>query len=127
MRVVTGNLVGDDHAFAEPGWGAGWAWDDLKYGYGAAVTALQFNENEVTVIVGPGMAPGTPAIIATSPAGSGLFTVNLVATTDGGGESRIDIERQPGTPFLERARANRRRRGARHASRPPWTARRAST
>jgi D-alanyl-D-alanine carboxypeptidase/D-alanyl-D-alanine-endopeptidase (penicillin-binding protein 4) len=101
LRKITGNLIADDDRFAEPGWGAGWAWDDMQYGYSAQVTALQFNENEVEVIVGPGIEPGAPAIIATSPAGSGVFTVNLVTTVEAGSESRIDIDRQPGSPYLD--------------------------
>lgn len=100
VRTVTGNLIADDDRFAEPGWGAGWAWDDMQYGYSAQVTALQFNENEVDVIVGPGIEPGAPAIIATSPADSGVFPVNLVSTVAAGGDSRVDIDRQPGTPYL---------------------------
>ena len=44
-----GNVVGDDNAFAEPGWGVGWAWDNLQYGYGAPVGALQYNENQIEV------------------------------------------------------------------------------
>ena len=101
LRVVAGNLIADDDRFAEPGWGAGWAWDDMQYGYSAQVTALQFNENEVDVIVGPGIQPGTPSIIATSPAGSGALTVNLVTTGEAGTESRIDIDRQPGAPYFD--------------------------
>lgn len=100
LRMVTGNLFADDDRFAEPGWGAGWAWDDMQYGYSAQVTALQFNENEVDVIVGPGIEPGAPAIIATSPGASGVLPVNLVTTIAAGGDSRIDIDRQPGTPYL---------------------------
>ena len=52
------------------------------------------------VVVGPGIEPGAPGIIATSPAGSGVFPVNLVTTGAAGGESRIDIDRQPGSPYL---------------------------
>ena len=100
LRMVTGNLIADDDRFAEPGWGAGWAWDDMQYGYSAQVTALQFNENEVDILVGPGIEPGAPGTIATSPAGSGVFPVNLVTTGAAGGESRIDIDRQPGSPYL---------------------------
>jgi serine-type D-Ala-D-Ala carboxypeptidase/endopeptidase (penicillin-binding protein 4) len=101
LRLVTGNLIADDDRFAEPGWGAGWVWDDLPYGYSAQVTALQFNENAVEVIVGPAIEAGAPAIVATSPAGSGVFTVNLFTTVEAGGESRIDIDRQPGSPYLD--------------------------
>ena len=52
VRRIGGQLIGDDNAFAEPGWGVGWAWDDLSLGYGAAVGALQYNENEVELLVG---------------------------------------------------------------------------
>jgi D-alanyl-D-alanine carboxypeptidase/D-alanyl-D-alanine-endopeptidase (penicillin-binding protein 4) len=101
LRLVTGSLIADDDRFGEPGWAPGWSWDDLQFGYGAEATALQFNENQIEVIVGPGMGPGTPAIIATSPADSGVFIVNLVTTIEADGESRLEIDRRPGTTFLE--------------------------
>ena len=31
LKSISGRLVGDDNAFAEPGWGVGWAWDNLQY------------------------------------------------------------------------------------------------
>ena len=58
VRRVSGQLIGDDNAFAEPGWGVGWAWDDLALGYGAAVGALQYNENQVELLIGPGLEAG---------------------------------------------------------------------
>jgi len=101
LKTISGHLVGDDNAFAEPGWGAGWAWDDLQYGFSAPVGALQYHENQIDVVIGPGMAPGVPAIIGTSPTGSGVFIVNQVKTADAGADATIDIARMPGTPFLE--------------------------
>lgn len=100
VRLITGRLVGDDNAFAEPGWGFGWSWDDLHYGYGAEPSALQFNENVVEVMVGPGMTPGSRAIIGTAPWGSGLVVNHAVATVVAGGETRVDISRMPGSAFL---------------------------
>jgi D-alanyl-D-alanine carboxypeptidase/D-alanyl-D-alanine-endopeptidase (penicillin-binding protein 4) len=99
LRIIRGRLIGDDNLFAEPGWGVGWAWDNLQYGYGAPPSALQYNENQVEVLVGPGMAPGVPAIIGTSPAGSGLVVENAVRTI-ATGETLIDIARVPGSPHL---------------------------
>ena len=29
VKTIGGHLIGDDNAFAEPGWGLGWAWDDF--------------------------------------------------------------------------------------------------
>ena len=100
IRVISGNVVGDDNAFAEPGWGVGWAWDNLQDGYAAPIGALQYNENQIEVIVGPGLSPGAPAIVATSPIGSGIFIVNKVQTAAAGAPSGVTLARVPGTPFL---------------------------
>lgn len=100
IKAVNGRLIGDDSTFAEPGWGVGWAWDNLQYGYGAQATGLQFNENQVELLVGPGMTAGAPAIIGTSPAGSGLVIDNHVVTAPAGQATSVDIARVPGSPHL---------------------------
>ena len=100
LKAVAGNVVGDDNRFDEPGWGVGWAWDNLQDGYGAPVGALQYNENQVEVIVGPGMGPGAAGVIATSPIGGGIFIVNKVQTVAADGESGISLARVPGTLHL---------------------------
>jgi serine-type D-Ala-D-Ala carboxypeptidase/endopeptidase (penicillin-binding protein 4) len=100
VKNVSGSLIGDDNAFAEPGWGIGWAWDNLQYGYGAPPSALQFNENQVEVMIGPGLSAGTRAIISTAPFGSGLVVYHEVTTIASDGDTRIDIARVPGTPHL---------------------------
>ena len=100
IKAINGHLIGDDNAFVEPGWGTGWAWDNLQYGYGAQATALQFNENQVELLVGPGMHAGAHAIIGMSPAGSGLVIDNRVITVAAGEPTSVDIARLPGTPYL---------------------------
>jgi D-alanyl-D-alanine carboxypeptidase/D-alanyl-D-alanine-endopeptidase (penicillin-binding protein 4) len=100
IRIVSGHLIGDDNAMAEPGWGDGWAWDDLQFGYGSPVGALQYNENQVEVMVGPGLEAGARAIISTSPLGSGLIVDHAVTTAPRGAETRVTVARVPGTIFL---------------------------
>ena len=100
LRRIGGQLIGDDNAFAEPGWGTGWAWDDLALGYGAAVGALQFNENQVELMIGPGQAAGDRAIISVSPPGSGIILNHAVTTVAEGQPSRVSLERVPGTNML---------------------------
>lgn len=100
IRQVNGDLIGDDNAFEEPGWGLGWAWDDLALGYGAAVSALQYNENQVEVLVGPGLEAGSRAIISVSPPGSGLTIDHQVTTAAAGEPNRITLLRPPGTGVL---------------------------
>jgi len=100
VRRVGGQLIGDDNAFAEPGWSIGWAWDDLSVGYGAAVGALQYNENEVELLIGPGLETGGRAIISVSPPGSGIILDHAVTTVAEGQPSRIALERVPGSHML---------------------------
>jgi D-alanyl-D-alanine carboxypeptidase/D-alanyl-D-alanine-endopeptidase (penicillin-binding protein 4) len=100
LRRIGGQLIGDDNAFAEPGWGVGWAWDDLALGYGAAVGALQFNENQIELMIGPGQAAGDRAIISVSPPGSGTILSHAVTTVAEGQPSRISLERLPGSNLL---------------------------
>jgi D-alanyl-D-alanine carboxypeptidase/D-alanyl-D-alanine-endopeptidase (penicillin-binding protein 4) len=100
VRRIGGQLIGDDNAFAEPGWSIGWAWDDLSAGYGAAVGALQYNENQVELLVGPGVEPGARAIISVSPPGSGIILDHAVTTVPEGQPSRVSLERIPGSNML---------------------------
>ena len=101
VRLIEGDLVGDDSAFAQPGWGAGWEWEDLRLGYGSPVGALQFNENEVEVTAGPGMTPGAPAIVTVAPAGSGLLVGNHAVTGAPGSQASLRLERLPGSIVMD--------------------------
>ncbi len=101
IRRVGGQLSGDDNAFAEPGWGLGWAWDDLSLGYGAAVGALQYHENQVELLIGPGIDAGGRAIISVSPPGSGIILDHAVTTAAEGQPSRVSIERVPGSSMVK--------------------------
>ena len=100
IKQVNGYLIGDDDAFEEPGWAPGWSWDDLAFGYGAAVGALQYNENQVELLIGPGLEAGARAIISVSPAGSGLIIDHQVTTVAAGEPSRVTLIRPPNSILL---------------------------
>lgn len=100
VRQVNGYLIGDDNAFEEPGWSPGWAWDDLAFGYGAAASALQYNENQVELLIGPGIEAGARGIISVSPSGSGLTINHQVSTVAAGQPSRVTLQRTPGSEML---------------------------
>jgi D-alanyl-D-alanine carboxypeptidase/D-alanyl-D-alanine-endopeptidase (penicillin-binding protein 4) len=100
VRQVNGYLIGDDNAFEEPGWAPGWAWDDLALGYGAAVSALQYNENQVELLIGPGLDVAARGIISVSPSGSGLTINHQVSTVAAGQPSRVTLQRTPGSGLL---------------------------
>ena len=88
---IEGKIVGDDGAFAEPPLGHGWSWDDLAYGYAAPVTALQFNENLLTLEVSPGMNPGAAASVAIRPVSDFLQYESSVTTSPAGTKADIRI------------------------------------
>ncbi len=93
IRSIEGDLVGDNAAFSSGMLGNGWQWDDLVYGYAAPVSALQFNENLVTVDVYPGSKEGDPATAKMDP-DSGYFTVECRVTTGAAGSAEsIEPER----------------------------------
>jgi D-alanyl-D-alanine carboxypeptidase/D-alanyl-D-alanine-endopeptidase (penicillin-binding protein 4) len=100
IRQVNGYLIGDDNAFAEPGWAPGWAWDDLAFGYGAAASALQYNENQIELLIGPGLEAGARAVISVSPSGSGIIINHQVTTVAAGQPPRITLQRTPGSDLL---------------------------
>jgi D-alanyl-D-alanine carboxypeptidase/D-alanyl-D-alanine-endopeptidase (penicillin-binding protein 4) len=100
ITEIDGRIVGDDQAFDDEGFGAGWSWDYLQYGYAAPVGALEFNENVVALEVFPGAAVGNPAIIRL-PAGHGFSVVNRALTGPGGSTDTVDYRRHLDRAVLE--------------------------
>jgi serine-type D-Ala-D-Ala carboxypeptidase/endopeptidase (penicillin-binding protein 4) len=100
IRVIEGNLIGDDNLFDDQGLGAGWSWDYLAYGYAAPVGALQFSEGIVRLQFRAGELPGDPVFIEIQPAPAGLSVENLLVTTTKGGTVSLNLQRLPGSSLL---------------------------
>lgn len=100
VRVVTGNLIGDESYFAGARLGVGWEWDDLQFYYGAEVSALTVNDNVITYVVTPGRRAGEAPTIETKPA-TGFPTIINHATTSASGQTRIGVHRQLDTNNVE--------------------------
>lgn len=101
IQRINGHVIGDDSLVEAPGWGIGWAWDDLVEDYGAAVSALQFNENVATVTLGPGVTPGAPPVVYMSPSNHGLLLDVQAVTSAEDTTAALMVAREPGTRFLE--------------------------
>jgi D-alanyl-D-alanine carboxypeptidase/D-alanyl-D-alanine-endopeptidase (penicillin-binding protein 4) len=93
VRILEGDILGDDRAFGDSMLGVGWEWDDLAYGYAAPVSALQFNENLVTLEISPGDAVGSPATIKQLPLPDYLAVECRVVTAAPETEAQIDVAR----------------------------------
>lgn len=100
IKVITGNVVGDDSYFAGDKLGIGWEWDDLQFYYGAEVSALTVNDNVITYVVTPGRRAGDVPKITTKPPTNFPVIVNR-ATTSASGQTRIGVNRQLDTNVVE--------------------------
>ena len=67
IQAIAGGLVGDATAFVGPGHGRGWELDDLLESYAAPVSALQFNENFVSLDIRPSVKIGAAATMVQKP------------------------------------------------------------
>lgn len=82
---VTGRLVGDESFLPGPLRPSGWEPEDLNDHFAAAVSALSFNENVVSLRVEPAPAAGLPPTVHTHPDRSGLPVDNRAVTSAGPG------------------------------------------
>jgi len=101
ISAIDGRIVGDDNAFEDETIGLGWAWDDLPAGFAAGVSALQFNEGNVLLRLGPGDAVGEKAAATISPDFAGLTLSNMIVTSAAGTTGNVTRRRLPGSSRLE--------------------------
>jgi D-alanyl-D-alanine carboxypeptidase/D-alanyl-D-alanine-endopeptidase (penicillin-binding protein 4) len=67
LREVDGDIVGDDSYYAWEPYAADWAVDDLVWGYGAPVSALAINDDQIEMTIAPGAKRGERAIVTLKP------------------------------------------------------------
>jgi D-alanyl-D-alanine carboxypeptidase/D-alanyl-D-alanine-endopeptidase (penicillin-binding protein 4) len=101
LKVVNGDVVGDDTLFPWEPYAQDWSIDDTVWGYGAPVSALTINDNQIKVTVAPGEVAGNPATVAVDPAVPSYYTLDVSVTT---GEkksgSHVQMERALGSKVL---------------------------
>jgi serine-type D-Ala-D-Ala carboxypeptidase/endopeptidase (penicillin-binding protein 4) len=101
IKVIDGDVVGDDSWFAFQRYGTGWAQDDLMWPDGAPASALTINDNTQTLTILPGATAGTPAIVTLDPDVPYYEIDNRIVTTSPGTTPRsIAMDRQPGSNVL---------------------------
>jgi serine-type D-Ala-D-Ala carboxypeptidase/endopeptidase (penicillin-binding protein 4) len=82
IREVRGDLVADASFLPGPQRPVGWDPRDLNDHFTAAVSALSFNENVVSVRIAPGDV-GAPPRVQTIPDNAGIEVLNLAETVPG--------------------------------------------
>lgn len=67
VKEIDGDIIGDDGYFPYEPFPEGWAVGDMPFDYGAAVSAICFDDNGLDVKVTPGDHVGAPAWVAVEP------------------------------------------------------------
>ncbi|MDH7482816.1 MAG: D-alanyl-D-alanine carboxypeptidase/D-alanyl-D-alanine-endopeptidase [Armatimonadota bacterium] len=96
IKIIEGNIVGDDTWFDSIRLGWGWSWDDEPYYYATQISALNLNENIIDVWVRPGDKVGEPAVVEVLPQTSYVLVVNECRTSVAKSEKTIFIDRLRG-------------------------------
>jgi D-alanyl-D-alanine carboxypeptidase/D-alanyl-D-alanine-endopeptidase (penicillin-binding protein 4) len=97
IKIVDGDLIGDDSYYAAERYGEGWAHDDLQWIDGAPVSALTFNDNVLFVKIQPGEKAGEKALVTVDPQTSYYELENRILTTAAGVARKVGIHRDPGS------------------------------
>lgn len=101
LKVVNGDIVGDDTLYPWDPYPEDWSIGDAVWGYGAPISALAINDNQLTVTVTPGDAPGKPATVTLDPIAP-YYVVDTPALSTGPAKSgtHVQIDRAPGSTVL---------------------------
>ena len=81
LKKVTGDVVGDDSWFRYEPFPENWSIEDAVWGYGAPVSALTVNDNQIKLTVTPGKKAGDPATYVLDPAMPEYYTIDMKVTT----------------------------------------------
>ena len=101
LKVVNGDVVGDDTLYPWEPYPEDWSIDDAVWGYGAPISALTVTDNQLSLVVTPGDAPGKAASITLDPIFP-YYTVDATALTTGPAKSgsHVQIDRMVGSKVL---------------------------
>ena len=97
LKIVDGDLVGDDTFYSPQRYGEGWAYDDLQWGDGAPVSALSFNDNLLFIRIHPGEQVGEKALVTTDPDTTYYEIDNRIETSAAGIARKIGVHRDLGS------------------------------
>ncbi len=100
LKQIEGAVTADDSLFDHQWLGDGWTWDDEPYYYSAQISALNLNENLVSVRVFPGKKEGDPVRVVVTPTEKYMTVQNQAKTAAAKTKSSISVERTRGQNIL---------------------------
>ena len=110
LKVIDGDVVGNDTLFPWEPYPEDWSIDDMVWGYGAPVSALSINDNQLKLTIAPGVLPKmtsargaegpTPAVVTVEPQTAYYSVDNEAMTIEAKSKGSIGIDRVPGSRTL---------------------------
>ena len=98
VLAIDGTIDADDTFFPYQRYATGWSWDDLQWGYGAPVSALTVNDNEMYLNVQPGVNYGELVQVNWSiPNHGNTLDLTGLSTAMPGTRAALGVEHQPGS------------------------------
>jgi D-alanyl-D-alanine carboxypeptidase/D-alanyl-D-alanine-endopeptidase (penicillin-binding protein 4) len=101
VKRITGDIIGDDTKFPWQPYAADWAADDLVWGYGAPVSALTINDNQVQLKVTAGARAGAAATVVLEPAVPYYTLQAAVQTVAAKAQDGVVVDRELGSRVLK--------------------------
>jgi len=99
IKIIEGNIIGDDNIFDDLGLGNGWSWDLQNKWFAAPSGALSFNENLIEITVAPSKI-NFPADLSFSPSTRLFSFANKIITVEDGYNEDIEIYKKPGSEIF---------------------------
>jgi D-alanyl-D-alanine carboxypeptidase/D-alanyl-D-alanine-endopeptidase (penicillin-binding protein 4) len=93
VRLVSGNIVGDQSYFSGELYGLGWQWNDLQWYFGAEPSALTIDENSIELKIAPAEKVGSKATLTLNRETNYLHLTNNTTTLARGARTTIGINR----------------------------------
>ena len=97
VKIVDGDVVGDDTFYSAQRYGEGWAYDDIQWLDGAPVSALTFNDNVVFIKIHPAEQAGDKALVTLDPENTYYQIDNRIVTTAAGVTRKVGMHHDPGS------------------------------
>jgi D-alanyl-D-alanine carboxypeptidase/D-alanyl-D-alanine-endopeptidase (penicillin-binding protein 4) len=96
VKVISGDIVGDDSYFPRERYPDGWEIDDMVWEYGAAISAIVVNDNTVALTLTPGEKSGGAVAAAVEPPTREFVVKNEVTTVGAKEKADLRLTREPG-------------------------------
>jgi D-alanyl-D-alanine carboxypeptidase/D-alanyl-D-alanine-endopeptidase (penicillin-binding protein 4) len=93
VRRVRGDVVGDESYFRGEALGDGWLWNDVQWYFGAEVSALSINDNEVNVHITPATKTEAQPDVKFEPQTDYLHVTNDTNTVERGKPLTVGLTR----------------------------------